>query len=87
MKTIQESSREVPLLCEEMDVIVIGGGAAGIGAAISAARNGAKTIIIERFGFLAEARRQPLMIPLHGWTTGSRAVSYRRSWMISSRPV
>ncbi|BDF57567.1 pyridine nucleotide-disulfide oxidoreductase [Christensenellaceae bacterium] len=51
MKTIQESAREIPLLCEEMDVIVIGGGAAGIGAALAAARNGAKTIIIERFGF------------------------------------
>lgn len=34
------------------DVIVIGGGPAGIGAAIGAARKGAKTILVERYGFL-----------------------------------
>lgn len=51
MQSINEAARTVPLYCEEMDVIVIGGGAAGIGAALSAARSGAKTIIIERFGF------------------------------------
>ncbi|MGI5850150.1 MAG: FAD-dependent oxidoreductase [Christensenellales bacterium] len=51
MMTVTEASRETPLLCE-MDVMVVGGGAAGIGAALSAGRNGAKTILIERFGFL-----------------------------------
>lgn len=34
------------------DVAVCGGGPAGIMAAIAAARNGAKTILIERYGFL-----------------------------------
>lgn len=34
------------------DVLVIGGGAAGIGAAIAAGRAGAKTILLERYGFL-----------------------------------
>ncbi|MGI5850151.1 MAG: FAD-dependent oxidoreductase [Christensenellales bacterium] len=52
MKTIIEAAREVPLLCEEMDVVVVGGGAAGIGAALSAARSGAKIILIDRFAFL-----------------------------------
>ncbi|MFC1718985.1 FAD-dependent oxidoreductase, partial [Candidatus Poribacteria bacterium] len=33
-------------------VVVVGAGAAGICAAISAARNGAKTILIEYQGFL-----------------------------------
>ena len=36
----------------EVDVLVVGGGPAGITAAISAARNNAKTLLIERFGFL-----------------------------------
>lgn len=34
------------------DVIVVGGGPAGIGAAISAAENGADTLLIEQYGFL-----------------------------------
>jgi hypothetical protein len=34
------------------DVLVIGGGPAGVGAAIAAARAGARTLIVERFGFL-----------------------------------
>lgn len=36
----------------EADVVVAGGGPAGIGAAIAAARAGAKTILVERYGFL-----------------------------------
>src|SRR6516164_7164343 len=34
------------------DVLVIGGGAAGIAAATAAGRAGAKTILLERYGFL-----------------------------------
>ena len=34
------------------DVLVIGGGAAGIAAAVAAGRSGAKTILLERYGFL-----------------------------------
>lgn len=34
------------------DVAVIGGGSAGLAAAVTAARNGARTILIERYGFL-----------------------------------
>ncbi|MBI1735818.1 MAG: FAD-dependent oxidoreductase [Candidatus Rokubacteria bacterium] len=34
------------------DVIVVGGGPAGIAAAVSAARRGARTALVERYGFL-----------------------------------
>jgi len=37
---------------EQYDVIVAGGGPSGVAAGIAAARNGAKTLIIERYGFL-----------------------------------
>ena len=40
---------------DSYDVIVVGAGPAGIIAALSAARNGAKTLIIERMGFLGGA--------------------------------
>lgn len=36
----------------EVDVLVIGGGPAGVGAALSAARNGAKTLVVEQFNCL-----------------------------------
>lgn len=35
----------------ETEVLVCGGGCAGLGAALSAARNGAKTLLVERAGF------------------------------------
>lgn len=49
MKTIHEAPREVPVVAET-DVLVIGGGPAGMAAALSAAREGAETMLVERFG-------------------------------------
>jgi len=46
-----EFSGEVPVV-READVIVLGGGPGGIGAAVMAARAGAKTLLIERHGCL-----------------------------------
>lgn len=51
MKTVTEAAREIDLLYD-VDVVVVGGGPAGIGAALSAARNGAKTVLIENYGCL-----------------------------------
>lgn len=39
-------------LASRNEVIVVGGGPAGIAAAVSAARNGADTLLVERYGFL-----------------------------------
>ncbi len=46
------------------DVLVVGGGPAGIGAAIASARNGAKTILIERYGFAGGALTQAMVMPM-----------------------
>jgi hypothetical protein len=48
---ILEPARQTPLY-GEFDVVVLGGGPAGITAASSAARLGQKTLLIERYGFL-----------------------------------
>ncbi len=50
-KTITESSRKLKVI-REVDVVVVGGGPGGVASAISAARNGAKTVLIERYGHL-----------------------------------
>lgn len=54
--------KEKPLpISDEKEVVVAGGGMAGVAAAIAAARNGAKTLLIERFGFLGGAATAGLM--------------------------
>jgi hypothetical protein len=50
-KTILEPSRQT-IVCREADVVVVGGGPGGVAAAITAARTGAKTVLIERYGHL-----------------------------------
>ena len=44
-------TRTVPVV-QESEVIVVGGGPAGIAAAIASARNGATTALIEQYGYL-----------------------------------
>ncbi len=48
---IKEPDREINV-CKEADVVVVGGGPAGIAAAVAAGRNGARTVLLERYGHL-----------------------------------
>ena len=47
MDYITENAREIPV-AGEADVVVVGGGVAGVAAAVAAARSGAKVILIEK---------------------------------------
>ncbi len=51
IRTISEPNKALDVV-GECDIVVVGGGPGGIGAAVAAARNGADTILIERYGYL-----------------------------------
>ena len=51
---VREDARETPVL-GEYEVVVLGGGPAGIAAAAAAGRAGRSTILVERYGFLGGA--------------------------------
>lgn len=51
MQTLREPARETPIL-RRTDVLVVGGGSAGVSAAVAAARAGAQVTLAERYGSL-----------------------------------
>lgn len=68
-KTIIEPEREIPIV-HHTDVLVLGGGPAGVGAAVSAARCGVDVTLIERYGFLGGLSTGGLVIALIHMTDG-----------------
>ena len=71
VEMIVEPQRQLPVAAD-VDVIVAGGGPAGLPAAIAAARHGAKVLLIERYGFLGGLATVGLVAPILGHTS-SRA--------------
>jgi len=51
MDTVREPAQDVPVV-EDADVVVIGGGPAGFAAGVAAARAGARTLVVERYGYM-----------------------------------
>ena len=50
-QTVHEPARDVPVFAET-DVLVVGGGPAGVAAAVAAARLGADVTLVERYNHL-----------------------------------
>lgn len=51
VRFVTEPPRQTPIKAET-EVLVVGGGSAGVSAAVAAARNGADVIMVERLGYL-----------------------------------
>ena len=66
MKWPSKQADESVIPMREYDVLVIGGGNAGCAAAIAAARHGAKTLLVERYGFLGGTATASMVGP---WMT------------------
>lgn len=66
MLTYHEPAREIPIV-RDVDVLVVGGGPSGLAAAIAAARTGARTTLIERFGYLGGTATASLMACINGF--------------------
>jgi hypothetical protein len=69
-KIVREPAREVSV-CQAADVVVVGGGPAGFAAAVAAARNGASTILLERYGHLGGMATGGLVIVIMPMSDGT----------------
>src|SRR6266496_1089893 len=64
-----ELSPRRALVAAETDVLVVGGGPSGLGAALGAAAAGAEVILAERYGFLGGNATAALVMPLMSFHT------------------
>ncbi len=62
-RAIEEPARSTPVR-KETEVLVVGGGSAGVAAAVAAARNGADVMLVERYGYLGGLATGGLIILL-----------------------
>jgi hypothetical protein len=58
----------------DIDVLVVGGGNAGCAAALAAARHGAKTMLVERYGFLGGTATASMVGPWMTYHSGSKRI-------------
>ena len=79
-----EISKQVPIV-GNYDVVVCGGGPAGFIAAIAAARSGAKTAVVEQYGFLGGMATMGLVTPLSVFTYNNEKVIGGIPWEFIER--
>jgi hypothetical protein len=85
-KFVAEPVRRTPVAAD-VDVLVVGGGPAGVGAALGAAAEGAKTLLLERHGMLGgiwtAGLLNPLFDPNKGWMVDRMvdALRARGAWV------
>jgi hypothetical protein len=72
--SVQEAPRKTRVAAE-VDVLVVGGGPSGVGAALAAGREGARTLLVERHGMLGGMWTAGLVNPIFEFN--------RKGWIVS----
>ncbi|WP_234573613.1 FAD-dependent oxidoreductase [Rhodohalobacter sp. 614A] len=85
MEKIRQT-REIPVIAE-YDVVVCGGGPSGFIAAIAAARGGARTALIERYGFLGGMATASLVAPISVFNYNQRRIIDGIPWEFIERLI
>ncbi len=62
-RTVIEPQRQIPVV-DEAEVLVAGGGPAGLAAAIAAGRHGAQVVLVERYGYVGGMATGGLVVML-----------------------
>ncbi len=70
MEFVREEARDARLV-DRSDVVVVGGGPAGIAAAVSAARNGASVTLVERYPYLGGLATGGMVLVLDDMSNGT----------------
>ncbi len=73
MKQIEEPARTVPVMAET-DVLVVGSGPGGLSAALAAAREGVKTMLVERYGCFGGVITQAMVGTVAWYRTNEKVV-------------
>ena len=86
MKTLLECAREIPVAAET-ELLVLGGGPAGFCAALSAAREGVQTMLVEQAGDLGGVATTGLMSHWTGDTKGGMSQEIVEHTSVAYTPV
>jgi FAD dependent oxidoreductase len=68
--TVAEATRSTPIV-DRSDVLVVGGGPAGVSAAVAAARSGARVTLIERYAYLGGLASGGMVLVLDDMVNGA----------------
>lgn len=79
-------TKDIPVVAE-YDIVVCGGGPAGFIAATAAARGGARTALIERYGFLGGMATAGLVAPISVFNYNGRRVIDGLPWEFVERMI
>lgn len=75
------------LSAKSVEVAVIGGGPAGIAAAIASARNGAETLLIERYGFVRGAATAGSLRVMSYALLQTQLLSHQQNYLLSEHSI